>query len=177
MARERVSYYDREGQLTTESLKDYTRRTVGEAYESLDRFLTRWNESDRKQAILDELSEHGVFVEALEEMVGKDYDLFDLVCHVAFDRPPLTRRERAERVRKRDVFAKYGETAHAILEALLDKYADQGVVAIEDRKVLQLDPFARMGTTVEIFRSFGGKQQYQSAVQELAQLLYEDQGA
>lgn len=177
IARERVSYYDRNGELTTESLKDYTRRTVNEAYQSLDRFLTQWQEVDRKQAILDELRDHGVIVEALEEMVGKEYDLFDLVCYVAFDRPPLTRKERAEKVRKRDVFAKYSETARAVLNALLDKYADQGVISIEDGTVLQLDPFTQMGTTVELVRSFGGKQQYKAAVQELAKLLYEDQGA
>lgn len=177
VARERVSYYGKNGELTTESLKDYTRRTVSETYQSLDRFLTKWHEVDRKQAILDELREHGVIVEALEEMVGKDYDLFDLVCYVAFDRPPLTRKERAEKVRKRDVFAKYSGTARSVLDALLDKYADQGVISIEDGTVLQLDPFTQMGTTVELVRSFGGKKHYRAAVQELAQLLYEDQGA
>ncbi|MBD2058110.1 DEAD/DEAH box helicase family protein [Oculatella sp. FACHB-28] len=177
VAKERVSYYSKDGELTTESLKDYTRRTVNAAYQSLDRFLNKWNEADRKQAILDELKAHGVILEALEDMVGKDYDLFDLICHVAFDRPPLTRRERVEKVRKRDVFAKYGETARTVLVALLDKYADQGVVSIEDATVLQLDPFAEMGTPVELVKSFGGKKQYQAAIQELEQLLYEDQGA
>jgi type I restriction enzyme R subunit len=175
--REQVSYYDKDGELTTESLKDYTRRTVNEAYQSLDRFLNQWHEADRKQAILDELKVHGVILEALEDMVGKDYDLFDLICHVAFDRPPLTRKERVEKVRKRDVFAKYGETARAVLAALLEKYADQGVVSIEDATVLQLDPFVKLGTPVELVRSFGGKKQYQAAIQELEQLLYEDQGA
>jgi type I restriction enzyme, R subunit len=177
VAKERVSYYDKNGALTTESLKDYTRRTVNEAYQSLDRFLNKWNESDRKQVILDELREHGVIVEALEDMVGRDYDLFDLICHVAFDRPPLTRKERAEQVRKRDVFAKYGETARAVLIALLEKYADQGVVSIEDATVLQLDPFNKLGTPVELVKSFGGKKQYQAAIQEMEQVLYEDQGA
>lgn len=172
--RERVSYYDRNGQLTTESLKDYTRRTVNQAYQSLDRFLNQWQEADRKQAILEELKEHGVLVEALEDLIGKEYDLFDLVCYVAFDRPPLTRRERADKVRKRDVFAKYGETARSVLEALLEKYADQGVLSIEDRSVLQLDPFVRMGTMVELVSSFGGKKQYREAVQELARSLYEE---
>ncbi|MBD2016147.1 DEAD/DEAH box helicase family protein [Microcoleus sp. FACHB-53] len=177
VAAERVSYYNKDGQLTTESLKDYTRRTVSEAYQSLDRFLNKWDEADRKQAILDELQGHGVILEALEEMVGKDYDLFDLVCHVAFDRPPLTRKERAEQVRKRDVFTKYGETARIVLNALLDKYADQGIIAIEDTTVLQLDPFAKLGTPVELVRSFGNKQQYKAAIRELESLLYEDRGA
>lgn len=175
--RERVSYYDKNGKLTTESLKDYTRRSVNEAYESLERFLNKWHEAERKAAIADELQEHGVLLEALEDMVGKEYDLFDLICHVAFDQPPLTRRERAEQVRKRDVFTRYGETARSVLNALLDKYADQGIVSIEDTKVLQLDPFAAMGTPVEIVRSFGGKQQYKAAIQELGQLLYGDRGA
>jgi type I restriction enzyme, R subunit len=177
VATERVSYYNKDGQLTTESLKDYTRRTVSEAYQSLDRFLNKWNEADRKQAILDELQGHGVILEALEDMVGKDYDLFDLVCHVAFDRPPLTRKERADQVRKRDVFTKYGETARIVLNALLDKYADQGIIAIEDTTVLQLDPFAKLGTPVELVRSFGGKQQYKMAIQELEQMLYTERGA
>jgi type I restriction enzyme R subunit len=173
---ERVSYYNN-GQLTTESLKDYTRRTVSEAYQSLDRFLNKWNEVDRKQAIVEELEGHGVILEALKDMVGKDYDLFDLVCHVAFDRPALTRKERADKVRKRDVFAKYGETARTVLNALLDKYADQGIIAIEDTKVLQLDSFAKLGTPVELVRSFGNKQQYKAAIRELESLLHEDQRA
>lgn len=177
VAKERVSYYDKDGKLTTESLKDYTRRTVNEAYQSLDRFLNQWHTTDRKQVILEELQAHGVILEALENMVGKDYDLFDLICHVAFDRPPLTRKERVEHVRKRDVFAKYGETARVVLAALLEKYADQGVVSIENSTVLQLDPFNQLGTPVELIRSFGGKKQYQAAIQELKRLLYEDQGA
>jgi type I restriction enzyme R subunit len=177
VAKERVSYYNKDGQLTTESLKDYTRHTVSEAYQSLDHFLNKWNEADRKQAIVDELKGHGVILEALEDMVGKDYDLFDLVCHVAFDRPPLTRKERADKVRKRDVFAKYGATACIVLNALLDKYADRGIIAIEDTTVLQLDPFAKLGTPMELVRSFGNKQQYKAAIRELESLLYENRGA
>jgi len=177
VAKERVSYYNKDGQLTTESLKDYTRRTVSEAYQSLDHFLNKWNEADRKQAIVEELKGHGVILEALEDMVGKDYDLFDLVCHVAFDRPPLTRKERADKVRKRDVFAKYGATACIVLNALLDKYADRGIIAIEDTTVLQLDPFAKLGTPMELVRSFGNKQQYKVAIRELESLLHENLGA
>ncbi|MBD1833334.1 DEAD/DEAH box helicase family protein [Cyanobacteria bacterium FACHB-472] len=177
VAKERVSYYNKDGQLTTESLKDYTRRTVSEAYQSLDRFLNKWNEAERKQAIVEELERHGVILQALEDMVGKDYDLFDLVCHVAFDRPPLTRKERVDKVRKRDVFTKYGATACIVLNALLDKYADQGIIAIEDTTVLQLDPFAKLGTPVELVRSFGNKQQYKAAIRELESLLHENRGA
>jgi type I restriction enzyme R subunit len=177
VARERVSYYDRDGQLTTESLRDYTRRTVTAAYESLDSFLTQWNGADRKAAILEELQRQGVFLEALEAMVGADYDAFDLICHVAFGQPPLTRRERAEQVKKRDVFTKYGEMARQVLAALLDKYADQGVVSLEDKNILQLAPFAEMGTKVELIRSFGGKRQYEAAIAELERFLYDNRGA
>jgi type I restriction enzyme, R subunit len=177
VVREQVSYYDKNGELTTESLRDYTRRTVTEAYTSLNQFLTRWNEADRKAAILQELEDQGVLLEALEAMVGSGYDPFDLVCHVAFNQPPLTRRERAEQVKKRDVFAKYGETARLVLEGLLEKYADQGVISIEDTKILQLDPFSDLGTPMELVNSFGGKRQYQTALKELEQFLYERQGA
>ncbi len=173
VVREQVSYYDKDGQLTTESLRDYTRRTVTEAYTSLNQFLTKWNECDRKAAILQELQEQGVLLEALEAMVGRGYDPFDLVCHVAFNQPPLTRRERAEQVKKRDVFTKYGETARLVLEGLLEKYADQGIASIESNQILQLDPFASLGTPVELVRSFGGKRQYQAALAELEQMLYE----
>src|SRR5208283_1822849 len=115
---------DPDGKLITESLKDYTRKTVHKAYASLSAFLTAWNDSERKQVIIDELSSQGVFLDELAEQVGRDFDAFDLICHVAFDQAPLTRRERAERVRKRNVFGKYGEKARAVLDALLDKYAD-----------------------------------------------------
>lgn len=177
VARARESYYDKDGQLTAESLRDHTRRAVTNSYESLDRFLTRWKGAERKAAIIEELQGQGVLIEALEAMVGVDYDAFDLICHVAFDQPPMTRRERAENVKKRDVFTRYGETARQVLAALLDKYADQGVVSIEDMKVLQLDPFDEMGTPVELVRSFGGKRQYQAAIRALAEGLYADESA
>jgi type I restriction enzyme R subunit len=120
---ERVQYYGPDGKLITESLKDFTRRALRQQYTSLDQFLRRWNTAERKQAIIDELVEQGVVIEALEEQAGRDIDAFDLICHVAFDQPPLTRKERANNVRKRDVFTKYGEQARAVLDALLDKYA------------------------------------------------------
>ncbi|PSN14185.1 restriction endonuclease [filamentous cyanobacterium CCT1] len=177
VVREQVSYYDKNGELTTESLRDYTRRTVTAAYESLDQFLTKWNETNRKTAIIEELQEQGLLLEALEGMVGPGYDTFDLICHVAFNQPPLTRRDRVEQVKKRDVFTKHGETARRVLEALLDKYADQGIISIESTQILQLDPFTRMGTTVELIKSFGGKKQYQAALLDLAQMLYEKSSA
>jgi len=171
---ERVQYYDKDGKLVTESLRDHTRRTVGEDFASLDDFVKRWSAAERKQVIVDELLEKGVLIEALEDGVSAELDPFDLICHVAFDRPPLTRRERADNVRKRDVFTKYGETARAVLDALLDKYADQGIDAIEEVTVLKVEPFARIGTTTELVKSFGGRPQYDQAVRELEDELYKN---
>ncbi len=169
---ERVQYYGPDGKLITESLKDFTRKTIAKDYKSLDQFLRRWNKAERKAIIIKELEEHGIFFEQLSEMVGKDYDLFDLICHVAFDQPPLTRRERAEKVKKRNYFTKYGEKARQVLEALLDKYADTGIQNIEDMKILTLDPFRKMGTASEIVSAFGGKDAYNDALNELELNLY-----
>jgi hypothetical protein len=127
---ERVQYYGKDGKLITESLRDYTKSAVQEHYASLDDFLQRWSEAERKQAIIDEL----------RAQVSKDLDAFDLICHVVYDRPPLTRRERAEQVKKRDVFTKYSAPARAVLNALLDKYADEGLVPVEDLGVLRVQP-------------------------------------
>lgn len=169
---ERVQYYGSDGKLITESLKDYTRKTVRKDYSSLDAFLRSWNKADKKAAILNELAEHGVLLEPLADEVGKDFDAFDLICHVAFDQPPLTRRERANNVKKRNYFAKYGEQARKVLETLLEKYADTGIENIEDMKVLTIDPFASMGTPTELVSAFGNKSAYLAAVAELEQNLY-----
>jgi type I restriction enzyme R subunit len=173
---ERVQYYGPDGKLITESLKDYTRRAVRKEYASLDDFLRRWSGADRKKAVIEELEAHGVILEALAEEVatkhGREFDPFDLVCHVAFDRPALTRKERVEQVRKRDAFAKYGDKARAVLEALVEKYADSGIDTIEDIKVLTLDPFSRLGTAPELIQSFGGKPAYLTAIRELEAQLY-----
>ena len=169
---ERVQYYDKDGKLVTESLRDHTRRTVSEEFSTLDDFVKRWTSAERKQVIVDELLERGVLIEALEENVAADMDAFDLICHVVFDRPPLTRRERADEVRKRDLFTKYGDTARAVLDALLDKYADQGIDAIEDVSVLKVNPLSELGTITELVRSFGGKAEYDEAVQTLEAELY-----
>jgi type I restriction enzyme R subunit len=169
---ERVQYYGPEGKLITESLKDYTRQTVRKDYASLDAFLRSWNKADRKAVILHTLEQHGLLLEALAEEVGKDFDAFDLICHVAFDQPPLTRRERAEQVKKRNYFAKYGVQARQVLEALVEKYADTGVENIEDIKILTLDPFKNMGSASELVSAFGGKQGYLTALQELEHNLY-----
>ena len=169
---ERVQYYGPEGKLITESLKDYTRQTVRKDYSSLDEFLRRWDKTERKAAILRELEEHGVLLEPLAEEVGKHFDAFDLICHVVFDQPPLTRRERADNVKKRNYFAKYGEQARKVLESLLEKYADTGIENIEDMKILTLDPFKNMGTASELVSAFGGKQGYTAALHELEKNLY-----
>lgn len=169
---ERVQYFDENGKLITESLIDYSRKAVRKTYASLDAFLTAWSDAERKQAILDELGAQGVFLEELAEQVGKDLDPFDLVCHVAFDRPPLTRRERADRVKKRDVFAKYEGKARAVLDALLEKYADSGIASVESLEILKVDPIRSFGTPVEIVNLFGGKAAYLTALRELESELY-----
>lgn len=168
----RVQYLDANGKLITESLRDYTRKNVRREYASLDDFLKYWTGAEQKKIVVKELEERGVFPDALAEEVGRDYDPFDLICHVAFGRPPLTRRERVENVKKRDYFAKYGEQARAVLNALLDKYADAGLEDLESMEVLKVQPLSDLGTPVEIIAMFGGKEQYWKAVQELEKQLY-----
>jgi type I restriction enzyme R subunit len=169
---ERVQYYGTDGKLITESLKDYTRSTVLKDYGSLDDFLLRWTSTDRKAAIIKELEAQGLLLEPLAEEVGKDLDVFDLICHVAFDQPPLTRRERADNVKKRHYFAKYSQQAQQVLETLLDKYQDTDLEKIEDIKILTLDPFKNMGSVNELVAAFGGKPAYLNAIYELEKQLY-----
>lgn len=173
VATERVQYLDDHGKLITESLKDYSRKAVCKTYRSLAHFLKEWNEAERKQIILEELASQGVFFDELAEQVGRDYDTFDLICHVAFDQPPLTRRERAERVKKRNVFAKYGDKARAVLEALLQKYADTGISSVESLEILKVDPLTSFGTPMEIVTLFGGKPGYLTAISEIEKALYD----
>ena len=172
VARERVQYLNADGKLVTESLRDYTRINLGKAYDSLDGFLQAWNSADRKAALIEELEGRGVFLEALADEVGKDFDPFDLLLHVAFDQPPLTRRERAQRVKKRNVFTEYGPVARQVLETLLDKYADEGITTIESDAVLRVQPFTGLGSPVELIRSFGGRPQYLQALAALERELY-----
>ena len=173
---ERVQYYGPDGKLITESLRDYTRACVRKQFASLDDFLRRWSDADQKKVIIEELASQGVFWDALAEEVeaklGKPLDPFDLVCHIVFDEPPLSRKERADNVRKRNYFAKYQGAAQQVLEALLDKYADTGIEHIEDIKILQLDPFSRIGAPIELVDAFGGRSGYQFAVRELEDQLY-----
>lgn len=169
---ERVQYYDADGKLITESLKDYTRKAVNREFASLHDFLRRWSDADKKQAIIAELAAEGVFFEELSREVGLDCDPFDLICHIAWDVPPLTRRERAREVKKRSYFTKYGDRARKVLEALLDKYADEGIEAVEEPQILKISPFTEMGTPMELVQAFGGIQSYQSAVRQLQRELY-----
>jgi len=171
---ERVEYLDEEGKLVTETLRDFTKKALTRRFASLDAFLKRWNAADRKQSIVDELAEEGLPLAQVSEEVGKDLDPFDLICHIAFDRPPLTRRERAENVRKRDVFTKYGPQARSVLEALLTKYSDEGVLDLEDPNVLKIAPFDRMGTPLQLVKQFGGLANFQQAVQQLQSSIYQD---
>jgi type I restriction enzyme, R subunit len=169
---ERVQYYGPDGKLITESLKDYTRKSILREYASLDDFLRSWTQAEKKQAIIDELQDKGIFFEALADEVGKDLDPFDLICHVAFGQKPLTRRERAENIRKRDYFSRYGDATREVLNALLDKYEDDGIQNMERMDVLNVTPFDRFGSPVEIVKLFGGKLQYSSAIKELENYLY-----
>ncbi len=180
VAVERSQYLDTDGKLITEDyrvlLKDDIKKALQAEFGSMTGFLRRWNSAERKQAVLQELAEHGVPLEILQQAVanGSELDAFDLVAHVAFDQKPLTRRERANNVKKRDVFGKYGEQARAVLEALLDKFADHGVQDIEDTKVLELPPFDQFGSKTQIRRGiFGSVEQYAQAVHELEQALYD----
>ncbi len=173
---ERVEYYGPDGNLITESYRDFTRKKIKSEFASLDEFLRTWNSAKKKQAIIELLEEHGIILDNLMEEVGKDYGDFDLICHIAYDQPPLTRKERANNVKKRDYFTKYGEQARAVLNALLDRYADEGIRTIENAKVLKLKPFSDMGTPLEIINQvFGGKDNYENAVQELEQELFKQE--
>ena len=171
---QRVQYYDADGKLVTESFKDYTRKTLLKEYASLDDFTRKWQDADRKEAIIHELEQQGIIWEVLAEEVGKDLDPFDMLCHVVYGQPPLTRKERAENVRKRNYFTKYSEAAQSVLDNLLDKYADAGVQEIESIQVLKLKPFDSMGTLLEIIKTgFGDRNGYNQALSELENEIYQ----
>lgn len=170
---ERVQYYDTDGKLVTESFKDYTRKTLSKQFTSLDDFVRRWNETERKQTIIDELAGEGILWDALEQEVGEGIDPFDMICHVAFDQPPLTRKERANNVKKRNYFTKYSEQAQQVLDKLLDKYADAGVLEVENLQTIKVQPFTDIGSVTEIVKKgFGGRKQYDEAITELEQAIY-----
>ena len=169
-----VSVYDSDGKLLrTESITDYTRQTINSTYATLDDFIIRWNQAERKGEIAEMMRERGIDLQALKHDQGMDdVDDFDFICHIAYGKKALTRKERAENVKKRDVFHKYGPEAQKVLDALLDKYMNEGISQLENRKVLTLDPFRQMGSPATIARLFGGNQQYFNAVHELEQEIY-----
>lgn len=169
---ERVQYYGKDGKLITESLKQYSKDNIIKTYTSLNSFIEQWNNTNKKEDLLSNMAEHGILLEALRDEVGQDLDPFDLICHIAFDMPPLTRKERAENVQKRNYFAKYGPQARRVLEGLLEKYVQEGVVSIEHTSVLKLRPLSEMGSPVELVRAFGKKQDFENAIEELEQELY-----
>nr|WP_262676199.1 type I restriction-modification enzyme R subunit C-terminal domain-containing protein [Chryseobacterium taklimakanense] len=168
----REMYFDKDGKPVTMSMKDYTKSLLSEKYESLDQFLNLWKSADRKEALIEELNEQGIPVEELLKAVNRECDLFDIICHVAFDQKPLTRKERANNVKKRNYFTKYGEKARAVIEALIEKYADEGIENIESMEVLKLNPLSDFGSPLEIVKSFGGKNQYLEAIKELENEIY-----
>lgn len=178
---ERSQYLDASGNLISDDyrvhLKDEIKKTVQGRFGSLDEFLRRWNEAERKQAIIEEMKDQGILPEMLEQAIPNsgELDVFDLIVHIAFDQKPLTRRERANKVKRQDIFTKYGDQARAILEALLEKYADHGIGDIEDPKVLELPPLDQYGTKTQIRRGiFGSVERYSQALTELEQALYAD---
>lgn len=171
---ERVEYLDENGKLVTESLRDFTKNALRKRFASLDDFLKRWNAAARKQAVIEELEAEGLPLDPIVEELGRDLDPFDLICHVAFDAKPLTRRERAENVKKRDVFNQYSDKARAVLNALLAKYADEGVLNLDDTNVLRIPPLDTLGTPIELVRAFGGKPGFEQAVHNLQSELYKE---
>lgn len=169
---ERKQFLDADGRLVTASFREYTKNGILTSYRSLDAFLQVWNDAEKKRIIISELENQGIIFEELKEEIKSDLDIFDLICHIAWDAPALTRRERAENVKKRNYWTKYGERARAVLAALLEKYAQAGIEEIEDMKILTVNPLKEMGTPAEIVRLFGGKAQYLQALRELEAEIY-----
>lgn len=172
---EKVSYLGEDGHtLVTESLTDFTRRNIRGKFATLDSFINDWNAAERKKAIVDELKEYDVLIDAVRESEPElaNADIFDIICHVAFDKKPLTRRERANNVKKRDYLSRYEGVARQVLEALLDKYADNGILELENDDILELAPFNKIGTPPKILKYFGGMTGYMAALNGLKSELY-----
>jgi type I restriction enzyme R subunit len=172
VARERTYFRDAAGNLVAESVKDFTRKQVLQEFALMDEFINQWSSAEKKCAIIHQLEEKGLPLAELEQAVGRDYDPFDLILHVAYDQPPLTRKERADRVRKKNYFARYGAKARAVMEALLDRYADQGLETLESPDVLKVIPFPQIGTPVELIHAFGSRNKYVAALRDLEAQLY-----
>ena len=170
---ERVQYYDKDGKLITGSITDYSRRNILQRYATLDAFLHAWDAEERKATIVEELENRGVLLSELREAAGDPtIDDFDLICHVAFDKPPLTRAERVRNIRKGGYLHKYSDQARAVIEALLDKYKDSGITQLEDLRVLQVEPFSTMDSPMNLAQRFGGRDQFLQALHELRSQLY-----
>lgn len=165
-------YFDKDGKPITTSLKDHTKEIIKGSYSSLDEFINSWSSADRKTAIIKELEEQGVLVDELQKAVNWEVDLFDIICHVAYDQPPLTRKERANNVKKRNYFTKYGDKSRKVLEALLDKYSDEGIDNLESMEILKVKPLTEFGSAIEIINQFGSKNKYLFAIKELEQEIY-----
>jgi len=170
---ERVQYYDKDGKLITESIKDYSKRNILDEYATLDEFLAAWTTAEKKQAIIEELQDHGVLLDALKEQSNKDLDDFDLIMHIAYDKKPLTKQERVDHVKKKGYLYKYSDICQEVLSALLDKYMNEGISELEDTRILDNAPFDRIGSPKRIARLFGGRENYIQAVKELERLIYE----
>jgi type I restriction enzyme, R subunit len=173
---ERVEYLGPDGKLVTESYRQFARNQVRAEFSSMDEFVRRWKAADRKQAIINELAQYGLKLDHLSAEVGKEFDPFDLILHVAYDQRPLTRKERAEKIRKRNYFAKYGPAARAVLEALLAKYQDDGVIDLGEPNVLRISPLSEMGTPVQLVKQFGSPAKFEEAVRELQSAIYQEAG-
>jgi len=169
---DKVQYLDSSGKLITQNITDYTKQNVNDNFASLEDFIDKWNESDKIQVLVDELDSKGIMIHELAEDIGKDIDPFDLICHVAYDMPPLTRKERADNVKKRNYFAKYGDKAREVLSSLLDKYSDAGIMDIENPKILEIAPISQIGTPSEIVSYFGGVDEFKGALRDLRSEIY-----
>jgi type I restriction enzyme R subunit len=169
---ERIQYLGVDGKIITESLIDYTKKSIGSQYKTLDNFLQAWNNADKKKVIIDELEDKGIFFDALKEEIGIQFDPFDLICHIAYEMPALSRKDRADNVKKRNYFTKYSAKAQEVLSNLLEKYADDGLLTIESMEVLKLKPINELGTPVELIKAFGGKPKYELAIKELELEIY-----
>ncbi len=170
---ERVQYYDKDGKLITEDLKDYSKRNILSEFATLEDFLTKWTSDEKQEILIQELKEHGILLEALREAVDNtDIDDFDLICHIAYDKKPLTKSERAKKVKQKGYFEKYSETAQQIINTILEKYATDGITNFEDTKILELPDFIQFGNPIKITKLFGGRAKYQEAMKELKAVLY-----